>query len=154
MAWVSRWKSKFVTIDYDNSDSLGVCDRTGFTFNTKDLCRQMEWRGDNLVWTGLMVGRPYLDIPNEQNRPPLVKNDPRPINDARPPTPYPDPEYPVIGTYDQTVESLENGSFFSENDPPYYVLQYSNAPTPGWKDPNPVPDPNVLLEELRKVTFQ
>ena len=114
----------------------------------------MEWRGDNLVWTGLMVGRPYLDIPNEQNRPPLVKNDPRPINDARPPTPYPDPEYPVIGTYDQTVESLENGSFFSENDPPYYVLQYSNAPTPGWKDPNPVPDPNVLLEELRKVTFQ
>ena len=158
MGWANKWKGKYVTIDYENPQALGECDRTGFTFNKKDLVKQMEWRGNNLVWTGLMVGKPYVDIPNEQNRPPLVKDDPKAVSDPRPPTPYTDPEYPVIGTYEQTVEEIKHESFYNDNNPPYgppsYVLQYSDRPIPGWHDPNPVPAPDVLLAELRKVTFQ
>lgn len=85
MSFVSRYKGKHVTIDRNNPEALGICDYSDFVFNHKDLVKQMEWRGDNLVWTGMLVGRPYLDTPNEQNRPPAVKNDPRPVKDPRVP---------------------------------------------------------------------
>ena len=64
MTWIARWKGKYVNINPQNPNALGICDRTGFTFNHKDLVKQMEWRGDSLVWTGLMVGKPYLDVPS------------------------------------------------------------------------------------------
>lgn len=158
MSWVERWKGKYVKIDPKNPAALGICDESGFTFNHKDLHKQMEWRGNRLVWTGLLVGAPYLDVPNEQNRPPLVQDDPRPIENPRPPTPYTDPESPVVAMFPQIEEILEEGSFFDDNNPPYgppnYVLTYNNAPTPGWQDPSPVPSYPQLLTQLRKVTFQ
>lgn len=87
MSWVRRWKGKHVRIDPKNPAALGVCDRSGFTFNHKNLIKQLDWRGDRLVWTGWLVGRPYLDTPQEQNRPPLVKADPYPVLLARVPGP-------------------------------------------------------------------
>lgn len=42
------------------------CDRSGFMF--KKLHKQYEWVGDRKIWTGLMVGKEFLDEPNEQNR--------------------------------------------------------------------------------------
>jgi hypothetical protein len=106
MSWVNRWKGKYVTIDPKYPSALGICDESGFVFNHKDLVKQMEWRGDALVWTGFMVGKPFLDVPNEQNRPPLVKNDPRPVMNPRLPTPYTDPEVPVVLPYNQLVAKL------------------------------------------------
>jgi hypothetical protein len=106
MSWVNRWKGKYVTIDHKYPSALGICDESGFVFNHKDLVKQMEWRGDALVWTGFMVGKPYLDVPNEQNRPPLVKNDPRPVMNPRLPSPYTDPEVPVVLPYNQLVAKL------------------------------------------------
>jgi hypothetical protein len=150
MGWINRWKSKYVNIDPRNSQALGECDRSGFTFNHKDLYKQMEWRGNNLVWTGLLVGKPYLDKPNEQLRPPPVTTDPKAVVNPRPPTPYTDPEYPVSGTATQIMAELERESFYDDNNP-YYDTP---APTPGWHDPNPVPPYNILLAQLRKVTFQ
>ena len=67
-----------------NLEPVGVCDRSGFYFSHTDLHKQMEWRGNNLVWTGAMVGTPFLDEPQEQNRPPLVQNDPEPVINPRP----------------------------------------------------------------------
>lgn len=158
MSWTSRWKGKYVKIDPKNPNALGQCDESGLTFNHKDLVKQMEWRGDNLVWTGLMVGRPYLDVPNEQNRPPLVKDDPRPVKNPRPPLPYTDPEYPVVDPFPEILAELEEGSFYDDNEPPYgppsYVLPYSDEDTPGWEDPNPVPQYTQLLLQLQKVRFQ
>ncbi len=88
MSSLKRKVGKYVTIDFNNPSMVGVCDDSGFVFNHPDLVKQMEWRGDKLVWTGLMIGRPYLDKPNEQNRPPLVRDDPRPVKNPRLPTPY------------------------------------------------------------------
>jgi len=77
-------KGKHVgSIDKSNSQALGICDRTGFIFKHKDLIKQLEWRGNRLVWTGLMVGRPYVDVPNEQLRPPPLKPDPIPVVNPR-----------------------------------------------------------------------
>ena len=78
-----RPHGKHVRIDSQSPNGLGICDYTGFVFNKKDLIKQMEWRGNAIVWTGLYVGRPYADVPNEQNRPPILPPDPIPFLNAR-----------------------------------------------------------------------
>lgn len=154
MSWVNRWKGKHVRINPKYPDALGQCDESGLTFNHKDLVKQYQWRGNNLVWSGLMVGKPYLDIPNEQNRPPLVKDDPRVVTNPRPPVPYTDPEFPVVEGFPEILTELEEESFYSDNEPPMYVLPYSNVPIPGWHDPSPVPPYAQLVAQLKKVNFQ
>ena len=79
-----RPKGKHVSIDQTNPEALGICDYTGFVFKRKDLVRQMEWRGNALIWTGFLVGRPYVDTPNEQLRPPILPPDPVPVKLPRP----------------------------------------------------------------------
>jgi hypothetical protein len=76
---------KYVTIDRDNPQGVGRCDYSGFIFNSTDLVRQMEWRGNALVWTGLMVGKRFADVPNPQGRTPILKPDPVPLQYPRPP---------------------------------------------------------------------
>jgi len=106
MSWIKRWKGKYVTIDPSNPSALGVCDESGFDFNHKDLVKQMQWRGNNLVWTGLMVGPPYLDTPQQQNRPPIVKDDPRPVTNPRLPKDYTDPESNQVASNTELVSKL------------------------------------------------
>lgn len=108
MGFVKKWSGKYANIDPKNPSALGVCDRSGFVFNHKDLVKQMEWKGDNKVWTGLLVGKPFEDIPNEQLRPPLVKNDPKPVMNARLPTPYTDPNSPQVLPYPLLMQKLNN----------------------------------------------
>ena len=108
MSWVNKWKGKYVTIDPNNPSALGVCSESGFTFNHKDLVKQMEWRGNALVWTGFLVGKPYLDVPNEQTRPPLVKGDPQTIKNPSLPESYIDPEGNPILQNKQLTEKLNN----------------------------------------------
>lgn len=79
-----RPKGKHVSIDQTNPEALGICDYTGFVFMRKDLVKQMEWRGNALIWTGFLVGRPYVDVPNEQLRPPILPPDPVPVRLPRP----------------------------------------------------------------------
>ena len=67
-----------------STEPVGVCDFSGFWFSHSDLVKQMEYRGNSLVWTGFMVGRPFVDIPNQQARPPLVKADPKVVINPRP----------------------------------------------------------------------
>jgi hypothetical protein len=67
-----------------STEPVGVCDFSGFWFSQSDLVKQMEYRGNSLVWTGFMVGRPFVDIPNQQARPPLVKADPKVVMNPRP----------------------------------------------------------------------
>ncbi len=82
-----RPHGKHVVIDSDNPEALGICDKTGFVFKRKDLVGQMEWRGNALVYTGFLVGRPYVDTPNEQLRPPILPPDPVPVMMPRLPQP-------------------------------------------------------------------
>ena len=108
MSFVDRWKGKNVVIDPDNPEALGICDRCGFNFNHTDLRKQMDWRGDNYIWGGLLVCERCYDKPQEQNRPPLVKDDPRPIKNPRLPTPYTDPNGNPILPNAQLTTKLQN----------------------------------------------
>jgi hypothetical protein len=65
-------------------EPVGVCDYSGFFFSKSDLVKQYEWRGNQLVWTGAIVGRPFVDEPNQQNRPPQIKGDPKTLQNPRP----------------------------------------------------------------------
>jgi hypothetical protein len=68
----------------DVIEPIGTCDYSGFPFSRSDLVKQYEWRGNQLVWTGAIVGRPFVDEPNEQNRPPQIKGDPKAVQNPRP----------------------------------------------------------------------
>jgi len=68
----------------DVIEPIGTCDYSGFPFSRSDLVKQYEWRGNQLVWTGAIVGRPFVDEPNEQNRPPQIKGDPKALQNPRP----------------------------------------------------------------------
>lgn len=97
-----RPKGKHVTIDPSNPKALGICDYTGFVHLRKDLVKQMQWAGDSLVWTGLYVGKDYLDVPSPQLRTPHLPPDPVPVLDARPPQADP----PSL-TADEIIAQLE-----------------------------------------------
>lgn len=108
MGFVNKWKGKNVKIDSTAPQGLGVCDDSGFDFNHVDLVKQMEWRGNSLVWTGLMVGMPYLDVPSEQNRPPIAKGDPKTLKNPRLPKDYNSPEENPVESYNQLLIKLNN----------------------------------------------
>lgn len=61
------------------------CDYSGEMF--EKLYKQYEWAGDGKIWTGLWVGQKYLDVPQEQLRTPIIKDDPKPVTNPRPFTP-------------------------------------------------------------------
>lgn len=79
----NRPHGKYVNINLSNPRALGVCDYSGYIFNREDLVKQMDWRGNALVWTGFLVGKPFLDIPNDQARPPILPPDPIPVQMPR-----------------------------------------------------------------------
>jgi hypothetical protein len=136
MSFVSRHTSRYAKIDLNNPQALAVCDQSDFVFNHKDLVKQMTWVGNNLVWTGLMVGKPFLDIPNQQARPPKILNDPKPIKNPRLPqntvqdtlnwgspgiassqvqVNYTDPEGNPALSYNQMFALLSNVNFITGN---------------------------------------
>lgn len=77
-------KGIFVTIDPNNPDAVARCDRSGLLCNYNDLCKQMDYRGSGLVWTGLYVNKAFLDKPNPQGLNPVIKPDPVPLDHPRP----------------------------------------------------------------------
>lgn len=90
--------------------AVGVCDRSGFVYNLSDLVKQMDYMGDTLKWTGLMVGRDQLDQPNYQNKPFKAK-----IEGVLPPNNRPNiipgiPEFygPTLSTQ-EVLEQLRRG---------------------------------------------
>jgi hypothetical protein len=79
----------------NNPDTWGECQRSHEWFNTKDLVKQYEWAGTRKIWTGLIVGKPYLDEPNEQLRAPKAYNDPTPVPNPRIPNGYRGTPFPL-----------------------------------------------------------
>lgn len=80
---MKTYRGRYYQVDIRNPQAKGICDRSGFAFNHCDLVKQMEWRGESLEWTGLMVGRPFLDEPDEQLRTPEVGPDSIPVENPK-----------------------------------------------------------------------
>jgi hypothetical protein len=76
---------QYAFADMQQPEVWGTCDRCGFLYFLKDLLPQMQWAGQALVNTGLLVcARECLDNPNEQFRTIIIGPDPAPVLNARP----------------------------------------------------------------------
>ena len=64
--------------------AMGECDRSGFWYPLDDMKKQMQWAGNSLIWTGLLVGPDQLDKPLDQLRAPILPPDPIPRFMPRP----------------------------------------------------------------------
>lgn len=80
---ISKYKSRYLKIDPKHPDAKAVCDYTHIVTNRSKLKKQMDYRGDPLVWTGFLVHEDYLDKPQQQFRPPPLKPDPVPVINPR-----------------------------------------------------------------------
>ena len=67
-----------------NPQAHATCDRCGLRYNHVDLSWQHDWRGATLQNVRILVCRPCLDTPQEQQRAIVVPADPTPIINARP----------------------------------------------------------------------
>lgn len=65
-------------------EAMAECDRTGFWYPLSQMRRQLQWAGNKLVDTGLLVGPDQLDVPQDQNRSPILPADPTPRRNPRP----------------------------------------------------------------------
>jgi hypothetical protein len=90
----------------DVIEPIGTCDYSGFPFSRSDLVKQYEWRGNQLVWTGAIVGRPFVQIKGD----PKALQNPRPFGIETPQGPE------AIGNSSPVI--LENINFTSDDIPP------------------------------------
>lgn len=79
-----RIKNKYLRIRKNDPQAQGVCDYTYVMGMREDLIKQMEYRGNGLVWTGFLVHKKFADKPNPQNLKPLIFRDPIPVQNPRP----------------------------------------------------------------------
>lgn len=105
-------------------DALAVCERSGFTFNHKDLVWERQWQGTTLVNLRHLVARRFLDVPNPQLRTIILPPDPLPVLNPRP------------EAYDNEVPSFlmtEGGSAILTETGSALLWQIEDTPNP---DPN------------------
>lgn len=82
---------------------ISFCDRTDMAYNYGDLVKEYEWRGNSLVWNGLMVGRDVVDEPNESGRPFKYKKE-----GLLPPNTRPEQQEIPAMSNQETLEVLKN----------------------------------------------
>ena len=75
---------KYMHVDPDAPEAVGICDLSGFPFPRSQLHKQMVWRGDRIVWSGTMRGARYLDPIDPQDKPKRGGTDPEPLTNTRP----------------------------------------------------------------------
>ncbi len=94
---------KWTKITPQNPRAIAVCDYSGMFCRHADLQKQMEYRGNNLVWNGFLVNPKFVDKPNAQMLTPILMPDPIPVNMPRPdtalPPPAPNQDPPSDGVY-------------------------------------------------------
>jgi hypothetical protein len=79
-----RNHGKYTHMSKNKPRAIARCDYSGFMVQHAALIRQMEYRGQGLVFTGYYVHPKFADTPQPQNLTPRIKLDPVPIRNARP----------------------------------------------------------------------
>lgn len=93
-----RNHGKYTKMSRFNPKGIGTCDYSGMMVEHQRMVRQMEYRGQGLVWTGFWVNPKFQDQPNPQNLSMLIKLDPVPLLNARPDS--------IIDNFNPATETL------------------------------------------------
>jgi len=80
---MSKYRGRIPIVDQFHPESWGRDDITGLPVMHQDMVKQMEYIGNGLSWTGLMVHYKDADEPNPQLIPPIIPPDPIPIANPR-----------------------------------------------------------------------
>ena len=107
-------------IDRNDPEPWGICDASGFRCKRSELTRQMEWRGNRLVWTGLMVWKRFADLPNPQLQTPTLKADPPGFADARPESAIAGQDWIVVQTRAGDATISDGATYFLSAGPDGY----------------------------------
>lgn len=96
-----------------NPQPRAICDQCSFEVERGELREQMEFRGgDAPVGTGVLVCSDCYDVPQPYYARPLIKGDPTPVRNPRPPAPPPyDPFDYLELREDLSAELREDRSF-------------------------------------------
>lgn len=82
--------STFAQVSLHDFAPLAQCDITHLPVLQTDLVPYMEWAGDSLYDTGLLVHKDFVDEPNPFGKTPPIYDDPTPVIPARPVTTFED----------------------------------------------------------------
>ena len=105
---------KYTHLDWDHPDSVAICDISGLVCNYGDLVKQMEWRGQRLVWTGLMVNKVFADTPNPAVIKLTLPPDPLLLPNTRSPQASSEGvNGPLVLPINARINQLENVSFIT-----------------------------------------
>lgn len=159
-----RPHGKHVHVDSQSPKALGICDYTGFVFLRSDLLKQMEWRGNSLEWTGFYVGRPYLDVPNPQLKPPILPPDPIPVKDPRPPQGTTEtfssntlPVFSEITTPFNQIGNISDGAMGPSEGEKLTLLEQNNFPQLISNGGPPAPNQSLtqaqILQQLQTTSW-
>ena|ERR1700760_4225114 len=79
-----RNHGKYTNMSKKSPRAIARCDYSGLMVRHGNLVKQMQYRGQGLVFTGFLVNPKFADKPNAQELTPRVKLDPVPILFPRP----------------------------------------------------------------------
>lgn len=99
-------------VDPTDLDAWGKCDKTGLPTMYRDLVPQLEFVGNRLQWTGLMVNEKDLDEPQPQLCTPPIKIDPLPVSNPRT---FPQPKGPAVPTGLKAIDRTSSSISLSWN---------------------------------------
>lgn len=99
--------------DNDSPLAIGQCDYSGFIVPYHELVRQMEYRGNALVWTGFLVWNRFADEPNPQLLNPILQPDPIPLREPRVPQNAQNTQ-PIVMTQTMNATNIRMGEGYDE----------------------------------------
>lgn len=80
---MTSWRTD-APADPENPRARGMCDRCSQVVFHDQLQWQMEYRGNKLMRTGVLVCPRCIDKPQPQDRTVILQPDPVPVKDPRP----------------------------------------------------------------------
>jgi fibronectin type III domain protein len=82
MGW-GQYRGRIPDVDPDNPIAWGRDDIRGLPVMHDDLVPVMQYAGSQIVWTGFMTHKDYVDIPQPQLAPARLRADPVPVENPR-----------------------------------------------------------------------
>src|SRR5271166_5678414 len=107
MSW--RPHPKRTTLNIDQPDPWGTCDRSGFIGDHSRMKFQFQWAGSALINTGILVHPDQYDVPSDFLRTLIIPPDPDPLFNARP-EPYTIDETDWLVTDNSLILQTDSGT--------------------------------------------
>lgn len=147
MGW-GQYRPRIPYVDPDDPIAWARDDIRGLPVMHNDLVPVMQYAGSQIIWTGFMTHKDYVDIPQPQLAPAILRPDPVPVDNIRI---FNMPKLPPIPT-GLTVVSLTSTTITLQWDSvsvaTSYVVQWTNPLVQ-----NPIPNISISTNPIITYTI-